>query len=460
MDGGLGLLLEESPSYCDVKLAVFHKTRDNGGVSFVVISASHHDLDLADVEQLARRGADIGRQIAGVDGVEGAVTLSTCNRFELYLDAEEHRIDDAVALMKDDLDIDLACMTGMDAARHVYEVASGLDSMVVGEREIVGQVRKALEQARTDGTTTTLLEHTIQGALRTSRAVSMKTDFARAGRSIMAVALDMAGAIACERTQYSWADTDGPTLPTSDWRGVKVLLVGTGAYAGVSVADLRDRGAQDIRVWSASGRGEVFARDHKIDYTPTLDLTWPDVIVLCRGTGSPVLTKDMVEPVMASRGPLTLIDMALSKDVDSSVGQIENVTLIDLEVVRMHVPAATRGDIENAQAIIAEGLNELDSSDLGRTMDPLVVAVRNAYAAELEKELHRLPAAGMIPAEDAVRALQRLAAALVYKPTVAAQKAAKEGRGKAFHEAAELVLNTELPLPAPRRLVETENPDA
>lgn len=416
----------------------------------MVLTANHHDLDISDVEGLAQRGALVKQEILEREGVSGAVVLSTCNRYEVYLEADETAARDVAELLG--IDHSISVFSGLDAARHLYEVASGLDSMVVGEREIVGQVRQALASARKEGTTSPLLEQTIQGALRTSREVAVKTDFSRTGRSIVAVALDMAGAVACERDQYEWEETGGPTVPATDWAGIKVLLVGTGAYAGAAVAALRERRADNVRVWSQSGRAKQFAADHGIDYSPSLDLDWPDVIVLCRGTGSPVLTADMVRDAKRTRGPLTLVDLARSKDVESEVKQIEDVTLIDLETVRKHVPAAASGDVENAQNIIAEGLAKLDSDLLGRTMDPLVVAVRNAFAAELEKELRQLPASGDIPAEHAIRALQRFAAAVAYHPTVAAQKAAKEGRGEEFHRAAELVFGIDLPEPTEQAL--------
>lgn len=414
-------------------------------MSFVVLTANHHDLEISDVESLAQRGARIKRDILGCEGISGAVVLSTCNRYDVYLEAEEHAARKAMELLGSEVEI--TAFTGIDAARHVFEVASGLDSMVVGEREIVGQFRRALAEAREEGTTSPLLEQTLQGALRTSREIAAKTDFSRAGRSIVGVALDLAGNVACERGQYRWDDIGGPTVPATDWSGVNVLLVGTGAYAGATVAALEERGAEEVRVWSKSGRGRQFAADHGISFSPELDLAWPDVIVLCRGTGSPVLTVDAVREAKKTRGPLTLVDLARSRDVESAAGDLEDVTLIDLETVRRHVPAAAAGDVESAQRLIAEGLEKLDGDLLGRTMDPLIVAVRNMYATELEKELSRMPAAGDVPAEHAVRALQRLAAAIAYHPTRAAQQAAQSGRGHQFHEAAELVFGMALPEP-------------
>ena len=315
-------------------------------------------------------------------------------RYQVYLEADETAARDVAELLG--IDHSISVFSGLDAARHLYEVAPVLTPWSLANARSSARYARRLPQPARKAPPP--LEQTIQGALRTSREVAVKTDFSRTGRSIVAVALDMAGAVACERGQYEWEETGGPTVPATDWAGIKVLLVGTGAYAGATVAALRERRADNVRVWSQSGRAKQFAADHGIDYSPSLDLDWPDVIVLCRGTGSPVLTADMVRDAKRTRGPLTLVDLARSKDVESEVTQIEDVTLIDLETVRKHVPAAASGDVENAQNIIAEGLAKLDSDLLGRTMDPLVVAVRNAFAAELEKELRQLPASGDIPA--------------------------------------------------------------
>lgn len=414
----------------------------------MVLTVNHHDSDISDVADTAQRGDQVKNDILNSPGVDGAVVLSTCNRYEVYLDAGEQAARDAASLIGPNV----AVYSGLDAARHLFEVASGLDSMVVGEREIVGQVRQALTEARRDGTTSPLLEQTMQGALRTSREVAVKTDISRAGRSIVSVALDMAGAVACERGQYEWEDIYGPSIPRTDWTGINVLLVGTGAYAGATVAALNERGASSVRVWSQTGRGPQFATDHYIDHSPTLDLAWPDVIVFCRGTGSPVLTAEMVKEAKKSRGPLTLVDLARSRDVETEVKDIEDVTLIDLETVRRHVPAAGACDMDQARAIVNDGLAKLDSVILGRTIDPLVVAVRDMVSVELEKELRKLPAAGEIPAEAAIRALQRFAAAVAYHPSRAAQNAAKEGRGEEYHRAAELVFGIELPKPTEQAL--------
>ena len=213
------------------------------------LAASHHDLDLEVLERLSSDVHAVASELVGSTVhrfVSGAVVLATCNRFELYLEVDDAAntpsaraaAAEAVAgrsgYTAAQVDTHLRVRTGTDAAAHLFSVASGLDSMVVGEREIQGQVRRALTAARRDGTTTSGLEALFQAASRVSRLVESRTGLGATGRSVVGVALDIA-----ERE-----------LP--DWSQVRCVLIGTGSYAGASLAALKARGAADIRVYSAS----------------------------------------------------------------------------------------------------------------------------------------------------------------------------------------------------------------
>lgn len=426
-------------------------------VALFVVSANHHDFDISQVEEVAQRASNLSDTLKNNVDVRGYAVLSTCNRFEICLDSTPEAAD-AIA----DQLVDVTVHSGIEAARHVYDVASGLDSMVVGEREIVSQVRTSLKTSRREGTTSKLIEQVLQGALSTSRKVAVNTDFSHAGRSIVGAALDMANSSGCRRndgeppdaevqdaagTTHEATAGEPPHMSMSYWANIRVLLVGTGAYAGATVAALKARGANNVRVWSQSGRGEQFAADHDIEFSPTLDLMTPAVVILCRGTGSPVVTAEALGAVMPHRPPLTLIDLARSRDVEVGVKSIPGVRLIDLETIRHHLPAIERGDIENAQRIIDEGLQNLGKQQIGRGMDPLIVGVRNHLAQVLERELEAFPATGTIPAERAIGSLQRFAATLAYQQSENARRAAEAGRAEEFHAAAELVFGTSFPIP-------------
>ncbi|GAA1624520.1 glutamyl-tRNA reductase [Georgenia ruanii] len=443
-----------------------------GAVVLLLLTANHHDLDLADIERLSVGAPEVGRQVVA-DGaaVRGAVVLATCNRFEVYLDADadpeeaaraaRHAVAEASGASEEDVARLMTPAVGQDAVRHLFEVASGLDSMVVGEREITGQVRRALAAARAEGLTSPLLEATLQHATRTSRQVAVATDLARAGRSVVAVALDLAGArlahLECEREQRPWpADAHTGPVPTASWSGRRVLLVGTGSYAGASLAALRERGASDVAVWSASGRARAFAESHGVRTAPqdlAAALAAADLVVTCRGTGTPVLDLATVRAGLAARraagaeGPVVFVDLALRHDVDPAVAGLDDVVLVDLPTVREHAPAATAGEVARARDIVGEGIRALADDTAERQMDDAVVALRTRVADAVAAELDRLPAEGSVSAEKAAQALRRLAARLVHEPTVRARAAGREGRGAEHLRALEQVLGVAVPAP-------------
>ena len=229
-----------------------------------VLGASHHDLGLTELAALVDDPADLRRRLDLLaaepsSALAGAVLLATCNRLEVYLDAERFhdaleavidllaagRTDPVVA--RDEIAGMLQVRVGTPVAAHLFAVASGLDSMVVGEAEISGQVAAALRHAQAAGSVTPSLNLLFQSASRTAKRVASSTGLGAAGRSVASVALDVA---------ETWV---------GNWDAATVLLIGTGSFARVIVAALRSRGCRQIRVFSASGRADEFATDRAID---------------------------------------------------------------------------------------------------------------------------------------------------------------------------------------------------
>ncbi|WP_341359528.1 glutamyl-tRNA reductase [Georgenia sp. M64] len=429
-----------------------------------MLSANHHDLNLTDVERLSTGAHEVGPQVvASSPAVTGAVVLATCNRLEVYVEAESpeeaaRAAQEAVARTSGTDLAEVARLmraeTDDAAVRHLFEVAAGLDSMVVGEREITGQVRRALRAAREAGTTSPLLEKTLQRATRTSRQVAVATDLARAGLSVVSVALDLAAAraAALEHEQAAPVDPHDPAVPRASLAGRRTLLVGTGSYAGASLAALRERGVTDVAVWSASGRARDFAAGHGVvvaEEDLAAALTGVDLVVTVRGTGTPVLRVDLVAAVVAARrpedGPLVVVDLALHRDVEEEVADLDGVLLVDLPTVREHAPAATAAEIDRARQIVDDAVRELLEDHAGRRMDQAVVALRESVADAVAAEIERLPADGAIPADKAAQALRRLAARLLHEPTVRARTAGRQGRGEEYLLALEQVLGVSLP---------------
>jgi len=374
-------------------------------VALLSLTASHHELDLDALERLSAGAHSIGGSaVAACDVITGAVVLATCNRFELYLDvdapldgtgvqhATEHvarMVADASGVAVDEALASFRTRAGTEVAEHLFAVASGLDSMVVGEREIAGQVKRALETAHADGVTSSTLELLFQTASRTSKKVSTQTTLGGAGRSVVALGLDLAAA----------------ELPP--WHQVRAVLIGTGSYAGASLAALRALGCDDVRVYSQSGRAEEFAAARGVEAVTDLvaALEDADLVVSCSGARGRALAADAARPgaerreqaiehvldaaaVVRAREraavragdepearPTVVLDLALHRDVDPRVADIEGVLLYDLATLAAHSPSIASDLVAQARAIVDDATRAFEETRLGRAADTAVVAL-------------------------------------------------------------------------------------
>lgn len=401
------------------------------GVVMLSLVASHHDLDLSVLERLSADTRAVGREIVtGCEAVAGAVVVATCNRFELYLDLAGSDVDgDAEAVRAAVADVvatrsgysprrvadALTPATGPRVVEHLFAVAAGLESMVVGEREIAGQVRRALTAARRDGTTTSALESLFQAASRTSRAVGSRTGLGAAGRSVVGVALDLV--------------EDG--LP--GWPDVRCLLIGTGSYAGASLAAVKARGCQDVVVYSASGRAGQFAARRGVT-AATADLAASlagvDLVVACSGAAGAVLDVDALiraRSAEASLGarPLAVLDLALQHDVDPAVADLPGVRLVSLTTVAEQAPDGHSATVAEARAVVAEQATSYERARRTREWDPPVVAERHRVLEDLAAAVDGLD-------ERDARTLRRRVRAALHGPTVRAREAAAEGDGAGY----------------------------
>lgn len=397
-------------------------------VALVVLSASHRDIDLDVLEQISHGAHSVTPEIAEDDSVRGVVVLATCNRFEVYLDAvaedaqdaARDRVIDAVAtasgLDRSVVRAGLRVAAGPDAVHHLFTVAAGLDSMVVGEREIAGQVRRALDQARAVGASSSDLEALFQGAGRVSRAVGRRTGLAEAGRSVVGVALDLA-----ERSR-----------PLA---GARVLLVGTGSYAGASVAALRERGVGAVEVYSPSGRAAAFAGARSL--VPVADdgladaLARADVVVACSGSSGAVVDVPLLRRAReAGAGPAVLVDLALRRDVAPEVAAEPGVEVVDLAAVGRHAPSALGTAVKEGRIIVDAEAARLLAVMAERDATPAVRAVRAHVEATMLEVSARYPDDPQVQ-----RALRQLVAALLHQPVNRARSYARIGRAADFEQA-------------------------
>ena len=394
------------------------------GLHLYSIHHAEHGLDV--VERVAPALPGLGQRLTrGSAAIRGAVVLATCNRVEIYLDADASGHPEVAGLVRGAVAAALtapSCPTqlplrerhGTEVVRHLFEVGAGLDSMVVGEREIAGQLRRALKHARADGTASPLLTECLEQALRTSRRVAHLAGLAAHGRSVVSVGLDELG---------------------RDWPATSVLLLGTGAYAGAAVAALQARGCGRVTVHSGSGRAAAFAASHGVQAAESSlaeALRGADVVITCRGLGRPVVTTDLVTATLEQRAGLDVLDLALAHDVEPAVGALAGVRLLDLAALQGRVPDASSAAVSRAERLVAEGVADLLVRLKGRQLDPVVVALRDNVAAMVDDEIDRLPWGRPLTPDEAAHALRRLAARLIHEPSVRARRAAEQGRGASY----------------------------
>lgn len=407
------------------------------------MTASHKTASFELLERLSRTPDDVAPTIVGMAPcVQGAVVLATCNRFEAYVEMDEpvtaagaigveaviEAVESATGIPAADLDGAYAVHSGRRVAEHLFSVASGLESVVSGEGEIAGQVRRALKSARKDGTTSPELERLFQRASQAQRKVKNVTALGRAGRSLVRLALELADS------------------RIADWSAERVLLVGTGAYAAVTLATLRERGAVDISVYSPSGRAEIFAAKHDIRPVPADEYArtamHSSLLITCTSATEPVLGPEQLQlpvglaaagcPVDAAARPNQLVvDLGMPRNVDPAVAALEGVALLDLETIRLHAPLEELQATDAARSVVREAAETFHVVGARQSVTPSVVAFRSHIFDLLEREIDRARARGD---EDGKveQALRHLSGVLLHTPTVRAHELAAAGRADEF----------------------------
>lgn len=425
--------------------------------------ASHHNRDLAVLEQLSVGSDKLGATVvANEPSVHAAVVLPTCNRFEVYLEADDPAVARAAVtralteltpLDTDTVDSALVSFESDDAVQHLFSVSTGLESMVVGEREISGQVRRAHADAQAGGHLTPRLDRLFQSALRTSRVVASSTGLGTSGRSVVSVAFDLADA-------------------TVAWQGARALIIGTGAVAESSVGVLRGHGAHVAGVFSPSGRADAFGATHGVSPVALKDLSaelgQADIVLACSGGESIVLTPALVAAArVAASQPLTIVDLALHRDAAPGVAQLRNVHVVDLTTVGAHAPEESLNSVEAARSIVAHAVARFEAGEDARALDPAVVALREHVFGLLEREVTRIrPGAGADPeviakADATEAALRRFARTLLHTPTVRARQHAEAGSEMAYVDAIRALYGIDVAVPndaCPADEIDAESP--
>ncbi len=393
----------------------------------VCVGIGHHTAPVAVRERLAFSAAEqepflveLAQQVAPL-GLGEVALLSTCNRTELY--AASRDIACRFRAVPEELGQVLARNRGVslrqmehhryhrletDAVRHLCRVAAGLESMVVGEAEILGQVSAAQHTAERGGTLGPILEAAFRAAVRAGRRARAETAIGREAASISSEAVRLAEAL-------------GLDLPSAT-----ALIVGTGKVSRLAAGALRRAGARELRIVSrTTASASALAQEWGGRPLPWhgLELALGEADLVLSGTGAPhaVITCDLITSVLARRSPrrrLLLLDLAVPRDVEPGVREFAGVEVYDLDDIQQRIAenlAGRRQEIPAVEAIIADELERFEEWRHGVALRPILAALATQGEAircrELERALTRLD-----PVSPAVRnQLEALSRTIVAK---------------------------------------------
>lgn len=401
----------------------------------LVLGLSHKTAPVAVRERLSateRQTEQILTQLVARDAVHEAAMLSTCNRTEIYLVVSDpvQAESDVLGLVAANSRIrptELASLVytprNCDAARHLYRVASGLDSMVLGEYEVQGQVKRAYDTALRLGTTGPLLNRLFKAALRTGKRVRTETRIAERRTSVSSVAVDLA------------AETVG------DLQDSNAMIIGAGETAELTAQAFATQGVRTLFVSNrhadrARSLAERFGGHvGRLDDLPE-QLESADIVVSSTGSPHPVLGPDALGDVMAARRaggnprPLVLIDIAVPRDIDAECATIDGVTLLDIDDLQSAVAMNLAGrldEVEGAERIVEEEIHRfarwMGQLEVTPTISDLRTRASQVVAGVLGENAGRWESASDADLERIERVAQTVVQRLLHEPTVRLKQA-------------------------------------
>jgi len=420
-------------------------------VNVIVVGASHKTTPVAVLERLAVPPADLERtleQLVAQPYVREAVVLSTCNRVEVYAAVSGFHggLGDICGV--------LAAQAGCGAAElanHLYvhhdaaaveyafKVATGLDSMVVGEAQILGQLRDAYHVATEADTVGRMLHELMQQALRVGKRAHAETGIDRAGQSVVTAALDLAG------THLPGGIADRPAL-----------VVGAGAMGALSVATLTRLGVGPVSVTNRGHERAVrLASGYGASAVPLSDLertlAGVDLVVAATASAEPVLTRETVAAAVRGRTtPLVLLDLAVPRDVEPEVAGLPGVVVIDIDTLADALRSGQHAADEAAVArIVAAEVESFVAWLRGADVAPTVAALRTraeeVVAAELARLRQRRPELSEEQRAEVAHTLHRVVRRLLHSPTVRVRQLAAEPGGDQYTALMRQLFDLEVP---------------
>ncbi len=380
--------------------------------------------------------------------ISEAMLVSTCNRVEIYavVDAFHPALEAVGAVLGDHSGMTVNEMTrhayvrySEAAVEHLFTVAAGLDSLVVGEQQILGQIRNAYLDADANKSAGRVLHELAQQALRVGKRVHTETGIDRAGASVVSVALHRAESLLTRE------GADGMR---------SAVVVGAGAMGGLATAQLAREGVKDLVVVNrtvanaehlagnvAANHG-IAVRGVGLDDLPAAMAT-ADVVVTCTGSVGSVVGVGEVHSALAARAdsrPLVICDLGMPRDVDPAVAGLPDVVVVDMDRIQREPSArAAAADADAARAIVAAEVASYLAGQRMAEVTPTVTALRQRAADVVEAEMlrldNRLPGLDAAHRDEVANTVRRVVDKLLHAPTVRVKQLASAPGGDSYAEA-------------------------
>lgn len=401
----------------------------------ILVGTSHRSAPIAFRERLSFSSAELAQALESLRAsgpIEEAAILSTCNRVEVLvrvdggdppLEAIKRFLEQARQVSREQIDRHTYHLIGLDAVRHLFRVAAGLDSMILGEPQILGQVKQAYLAAKAHGSTGPVLEHLYQQGLSAAKRIRTETGVSRNAVSVASAAVNLARRI------------------FGELEGRKALLIGSGKMSRLVVKHLMAHGVTEVWVTSRT-YDHALALAESCGGSPVhwdeglSRLSAVDIVVSCTGSPGIVLSREAVADALHRRRgePLFLIDIAVPRDVDPEVNRIDNVYLYDIDGLQNVVDGNQQDRLraaEVAQRMIEREVDAFDRWRQSLEVTPTIVSLRATWSAVARHEVQRwrrklgpLTAAQQRSVEELVRSLMQK---ILHRPVVHLRRSVDRG---------------------------------
>jgi glutamyl-tRNA reductase len=416
-------------------------------MSVLVVGLSHRTapIELLERTTLSRAAAgELTSELCRGDHVIEAISLVTCNRLEVYADVSKfhggvgaigNTLAKVTGVSLEELTEHLYVHYEGAAVAHLFRVTCGLDSMAVGEAQILGQVRTALRAAQTAGSAGRTIGHLVQNALRVGKRAHSETRIDRAGPTLVEAGLKRA------------AELLGPL------DHLQCLVLGAGAMSGLAVASASRAGLTSISICSRTlGRAgrlaaSVGGASIPLPALPSA-LAEADLVIACAGSVGYLVSEQIVRQAQAARAgrPQVFIDLALPRDVDPSIAALAEVSVFDLEQLGHDLSAeGLSEDLADVRELVADEVAIYLADQRAKEVAPTVVALRAMARGVVETELHRLGSrVGELDPTvlaELEQTVHRVVEKLLHQPTVRVKELAAEPGGDSYAQALRLLFN-------------------